>query len=130
MAQWVHLPLDHKEWHSATEFSPPLPSGSRFPVLFVEFNGFVFEFWSLEEMDVCIHVLSRKNLPDVTKEWVDRSGPGKHWLNKLPGRVLSRRYREPAVRYLRKCREEYAPIVTAREDRISLPPRPAKNPGL
>jgi hypothetical protein len=116
MAFWVHLPADGRSWLEAKEFKPPRPSpvpGKGFPVYFVEFDGFIFCFSSLDEIDVCINVLGRRNLPDVTNEWRGRTGPGSHWLNKLPGRVLPWTYRKRAVDYLRECREFFAAAVEA-----------------
>lgn len=108
MAFWVHLPADDKSWLDAKEFEPPPPSpvpGRGFPIYFVEFDGFVFVFSSLDEMDVCINVLGQKNLPNVESEWSGRTGPSPHWLNRLPGHVLPWKYRGRAIEYLRACRE-------------------------
>lgn len=110
MAFWVHVPTDGKEWLDATDFEPPAPSvvpGKGYPVFFVDFDGFVFRFSSLAEMDVCIRVLGQRNLPDVKSEWSGRTGPGSHWLNKLPGHVLPWTYRERAVEYLRESRDSF-----------------------
>jgi hypothetical protein len=105
MACWVHLPVDTKRWIDATEFDPPAPSpvpGKGYPVYFVEFDHFVFQFSSLAELRVCIDVLAQKNLPNVKTEWSGRTGPGSHWLNKLPAHVLPWAYRREAVAYLRE----------------------------
>lgn len=112
MAYWVHLAVDNNFWAAdATLFEPPAPSpipGKGFPVYFVEFDGFVFCFSSLDEMDVCISTLGQKNLPNVESEWRGRTGPGAHWLNRLPGHVLPWTYRKQAVEYLKESRDEFA----------------------
>jgi hypothetical protein len=116
MAFWVHLPVDRKRWIDAAELDPPAPAvvpGQGYPVYSVEYDGFVFQFSSLDELRVCIDVLGQRNLPDVRMEWHKRSGPGSHWLNKLPGHVLAWAYREGAVRYLRESLDAFA------QDRIA-----------
>ena len=83
-------------------------AGKGFPYFFVEFDNFTFEFASLTELERCIAVLSQKNLPDTSQETTAyRTGPGSHWLNKLPGHVKSWRYRSKAVKYLEMAREAF-----------------------
>src|SRR5689334_17989673 len=93
MTFWVHKPVDSRLWYQATIFEPPLPSvvpGKGFSYFRVEFDDFVFEFASLSEIDASIAVLSQKNLPSTDSETKVRgTGPGAHWLNKLPGSVKS-----------------------------------------
>ena len=112
MRRWVHRLINSPK-RGESVFDPPPPPpipGKGFPAYFVEFDGFVFRFSSLDELDVCINVLGQKNLPNVEAEWRGQSGPGSHWLNKLPGRVLPWSYREPAVKYVRESRDEFAAI--------------------
>jgi hypothetical protein len=108
MTFWVHKPVDTPLWYQAMVFDPSLPSvvpGKGFPYVYVEFDDFVFGFASLAELDTCIAVLSQKNLPATDSETHARgTGPGAHWLNKLPGRVKSWRYRSRLVRYLHDVR--------------------------
>lgn len=61
--------------------------------------GFVFHFASLYELDACVQILSRKNLPPST--------PNGHWLSRLPGWVKTWRYREKAVKALSQARKEF-----------------------
>ena len=60
----------------------------------------------LAELRVATEILGRTVLPTtirlaedhgVVEGWI---GPNKHWLSRLPGRVISWRYSEPAVAYL------------------------------
>jgi hypothetical protein len=117
MSFWVHREVDGRPWHQATVFEPPLPKpvpGKGFPYYSVEIDGFVFEFASLVELDACIATLAQKNLPSTDKETQERhAGPGKHWLNKLPGRTKPWRYRSKAVRYLHEARRVFEREITA-----------------
>lgn len=111
MTFWVHEPVDERVWRDAEEFVPPKPPrvpGLGYPVYFVEFDGFVFKFGSLDEMNVCIDTLGQKNLPNVHQECEERGvGPVSHWLNRLPSQVLPWKYREGAVKYLMECRDYF-----------------------
>lgn len=108
---WVHIETDGQPWHRAATFHPPLPNaiaGKGYPYYFVEFDTFIFEFASIEEIDVCIAILQQRNLPSTDTETERReTGPGAHWLNKLPGHVRPWRYRGRAVKYLRKARGDF-----------------------
>lgn len=107
MTFWVHHAADGEPWYRARHFDPPAPRivpGRGYPYFFVEFDGFTFQFASLEEMDFCIARLCQRHLPDTTPETVGITGPNAHWQNRLPKAVLSWRYRQKAVKYLAKCR--------------------------
>ncbi len=111
MSFWVHRPVDGTSWARSEEFDPTTPSvvpGKGYPVYFVEFDGFVFKFSSLAEINVCIDTLGQKNLPNVHPECEKRGvGPVSHWLNRLPAHVLPWKYREKAVKYLAECRDHF-----------------------
>lgn len=111
MSFWVHIETDNQPWFRAKTFHPPLPgivSGRGYPYYFVEYDGFTFEFASLAELEMCISVLGQRLLPSTEKETTRRgTGPGLHWLNKLPGHVRPWRYREKAVKYLRHAKAEF-----------------------
>jgi hypothetical protein len=116
MSFWVHRATDGKAWHQAKEFNPAMPrpvAGLGYPYFFVECDGFIFEFASLDEIDACVARLSQRHLPDTEQEAKGMSGPGAFWQNKLPKSVLSWRYREKAVKYLRQCRELFTRSLTA-----------------
>jgi hypothetical protein len=112
MSYWVHIEADGKPYYYAKVFEPPLPRpvpGKGYPYYHVEIDDFTFEFASLEEIDVCISTLSQKHLPSTDKQTDERrTGPDKHWLNKLPAGVHAWRYRSKAVDYLRKARADFA----------------------
>lgn len=75
-----------------------------YPLFKVEYQGFAFEFASLEEMRECIEVLGTKLLPrtlDLAREKGTGAGPNSHWLSRLPGHVKPWRYRKGAIAYLR-----------------------------
>ena len=112
MTYWVHRAADGKAWYKSQAHDPPLEPavpGKGFPLLFVEYRDFTFVFASLAELRTAIEVLGRKVLPTTIRLTEDRGvgagwiGPNKHWLSRLPGRVTSWRYREPAVSYLVKA---------------------------
>jgi hypothetical protein len=111
MTFWVHIEADGRPWYEATVFTPAAPSpipGKGYPRFFVEVDGFTFEFASLDELEVCIDTLSQKLLPSTQCETQIRgTGPGKHWLNRLPAGTHSWRYRQKAVKVLRKAREDF-----------------------
>jgi hypothetical protein len=111
MTFWVHIEADGHPWYMAERFLPPVPApvpGKGFPYFFVEVDRFTFEFASLQELDVCIDTLSKKMLPSTHRETQARStGPGKHWLNKMPGWTHPWRYRVNAVKVLREARQHF-----------------------
>ena len=79
---WVHRPADGTAvWIYASEFDPPLQPlvpGKGYPCFFVEFDGFTFEFASLEEIRHCIAVLGQRHLPrstDLAQERGTTKGP-------------------------------------------------------
>lgn len=111
MTFWVHHAADGAPWYSAQRFTPPAPRvipGRGYPYYFVEVDGFTFEFASLAELNFCVARLGQRHLPDTEPETQGQSGPSPYWQNKLPKAVLSWRYRQKAVKYLHKCREEFA----------------------
>ena len=107
---WVHKRMGSEPWYAAGAYDPPLPKvvpGKGYPYYFVEFDNFTFEFASLDELDACVATLSQKNLPDTTQETeAGKTGPGSHWLNKLPGKTKSWHFREKAIKYLQEARED------------------------
>ncbi|MBI1914645.1 MAG: hypothetical protein HYS12_07890 [Planctomycetes bacterium] len=116
MTFWVHRATDDEPWYRARQFAPPAPPivpGQGYPYFFVEVDGFTFEFASLDEIDFCIARLGQRHLPDTEPETHGVSGPGAYWQNKLPKGVLSWRYRQKAVKYLAKCRAEFARSLAA-----------------
>lgn len=118
MSYWVHHPADGRPWYQATVFEPPLPKPvpeHGYPHYYVEVNDFTFQFASIAELDVCIDVLGHKLLPNTTIETeAQQTGPGKHWLNKLPSKVKPWQYRERAVRYLQRARAAFVREVSER----------------
>ncbi len=111
MRYWVHQPADGDPAYRSMAFEPPVPGpipGKGYPHYHVEVDGFTFEFASLDELDACTELLSRKHLPStyrLTRE--TRSGPNSHWLSRLPGNVKSWRYREKATEYMRRARHDF-----------------------
>ena len=105
MTPWVHRAADGKPWYRSELFDPPMEdvvAGKGFVLMFVEFDGFTFQFSSLAEMRVAIDVLGRKVLPTTRRLAADHGncGPNGLWLSRLPGHVTPWRYRERAVAYL------------------------------
>ncbi len=111
MWYWVHRPADGNPPYRSTTFEPPLPGpvpGKGYPRYHVEIDGFTFTFASLHELDACAELLSRKHLPSTYRLTRDSvSGPGSHWLSKLPSNVKSWRYREKATEYMRRARRDF-----------------------
>ncbi len=111
MSFWVHKEVDGRPWYKAEGFEPGLPGvvpGKGYPRFYVEFDDFVFEFASLQELDACTATLSQKHLPSTDRETQEKhTGPGAHWLNKLPGWTKSWRYRSRALKYLTEARESF-----------------------
>jgi len=112
MTWWVHAPLDGKPDHESDLREPPMPKpvpGRGFPYYHVEVDGFTFPFASLDEWDVCVSTLSQKHLPSTEREVRARGTigcPVWNWLDTLPAEVKSWRYREKAVKFLVKRRQE------------------------
>ncbi len=111
MSYWGHRETDGKPWSEAKLFDPPKPSpagGRGFARYFVEVEGVVFYFASLDELRVCIAMLEHRVLPSTLKETAARGvrkfgiGPNRHWLSRLPARVLVWRRRARVVNYLRR----------------------------
>ncbi len=111
MRYWVHQPIRENPQGPITGYDKPLPNpspGKGYPHYHVEVDGFTFEFASLDELDACAELLSRKHLPStLTLTRDSTSGPGSHWLSKLPGNVKSWRYREKATEYMRRARHDF-----------------------
>ena len=113
MRGWVHRRVRIQTRSKDTELTPPLPDpviGKGYPTFMVEIDGFTFKFASLEEIRVCIGTLEQKHLPryrGLSRVITRKPRPNRHWLNQLPGEVLRWRYREKAVRYLRKALGEF-----------------------
>jgi hypothetical protein len=82
--------------------------GRGYPYFLVEVDGFTFQFASLDEIDFCMARLGERHLPDTGPEADGLSGPGAYWQNRLPKQVLSWRYRQKAIKYLSRCRAQFA----------------------
>jgi hypothetical protein len=123
MTYWVHREADGEAWNRSTRHEPPLPTsvaGRGFPHFHVEYRGFVFDFASLDEIRSGIDVLGRKVLPSTLRLTADRGGqvgPNTHWLSRLPPHVLSWRYREPAVEYMRDALRHFEKELGQGSDR-------------
>lgn len=114
MTFWVHRPRENVgNWSQAQTFDPPLPPyepGEGYPLYHVEFDGFTFDFISLDEIRHCIEILSNPLLPrsiDLSNARGSDHGPNSHWLSRLPAKVKPWRYREGAVRYLRQALSDF-----------------------
>lgn len=124
MSFWIHRRPSRKSgpivaWYEydRDEYTPPLPrpvAGRGFAVFHVELDGFVFRFSSFDEMKRLIDIFSRQKLPttyEAQREEGDDLSEGirnQHWLSRLPAKVLSSRYRQRAVNYLRESMTEFA----------------------
>ena len=110
MTYWVHKGSGGEHWREADEVVPPMPRpvpGRGFALMHVEYSGFTFTFASLDELDVCLDVLSKKNLPTSSQLSAERgtgAGPNGHWISRLPARVTPWKYRAGATAYLREAR--------------------------
>jgi len=117
MTSWVHRSVDEKPWFQAQTCEPPRQTavpGKGFPVFKVEFDGFTFEFSSIEEIKVCIETLSKRVLPrpiDLCRDLGTSSGPNSHWLSRLPANVKSWSYRQKAVTYLLKALRTFEQVT-------------------
>jgi hypothetical protein len=118
MSFWVHVEFKPRRGGRARTFTPPLPKpvpGKGYARYFVEVDGLVFEFASLDELDVCIATLSEKALLPTDRETQARgTGPAQHWLNRLPPGTHSWRYRQKAVKALEQARKDFREQVSAR----------------
>jgi hypothetical protein len=121
MSFWVHVQNKPRRRGEQPSFRPPLPRpvpGKGYPHYYVEVDGFVFEFASLNELDVCIATFSQKALPSTDRETAARgTGPSPHWLNRLPPGTHRWRYRFKAVKAFQQAREDFQELVGG-----SLPP--------
>lgn len=113
MSYWVHIEADGKNWYAAKEFKPPKPKpvpARGYPVFHVEFDGFTFQFQSLDELRVCIDTLAKKVLPTSARLSAERGtgyGPSNNWLNRLPRKVKPWRYQQRAIVYLQKSLADF-----------------------
>ncbi len=111
MRYWVHRRIRESPNGPLTAYDKPLPRpvpGKGYPHYHVQVDGFTFECGSLEELNTCVGLLGRKQLPStyaLTQDTI--SGPGSHWLSKQPGGVKSWRYREKAMRYMRRAQRDF-----------------------
>lgn len=113
MTCWVHKAVGGNHWFETNSFDPPLPTkvvGQGYPLFFVEFDGFVFQFSSIAELDVLMETFKQKMLPSSERVTPSLAGPGSHWLNKLPATVKKWRYRQRLVPYLAKARTEFQKV--------------------
>jgi hypothetical protein len=106
MTFWVHRAQGADVWSETADLIPPRPkpvAGQGYASYFVDYDGFVFHFASLDEMRECIAILSKKLLPTTRSLSAGAgAGPNSHWLSRLPARVKPWSYRDRATRYLRK----------------------------
>ncbi|MFA8435445.1 MAG: hypothetical protein ACEPOZ_13075 [Marinifilaceae bacterium] len=108
LAFWVHQGENRKDWKASRFFDPPAPKreiNKGYPIYCVEVGGYVFRFSSLEQMDHCINILSRKLLPTtiaLSKQRGEGIDPSTHWLSQMPKEVKSWKFREKATRYLKE----------------------------
>jgi hypothetical protein len=94
-------------WLREQGLAPPaLVPGKGYPLFHVEVDGMLFRFATLGELDACVETLGKKLLPSGDALRVSTAGPNSHWLSRLPGFVKPWSFREPAVAYLKKAREE------------------------
>ena len=113
LSYWVHIEADGCDWYNAQFFQPPLPfpvPDKGFPTFWIECDGVMFQFASLDELRACIDILSRKLLPTTIRLAQDRGGnvgPSRHWLSKLPLQAKPWRYREKAVKYLARSLADF-----------------------
>lgn len=113
MGNWVHRQVRVKDGSKEARIEPPLPGenvGKGYPIFMVEIDGFTFRFVSLDEIRVCIDTLEQKHLPryrGLSRVITRKPRPNRHWLNILPGKVMKWRYREEAVKYLRKALKDF-----------------------
>jgi hypothetical protein len=110
---WVETPLTywvHGDGREQGGHPPPEPwpvPGRGYPQLHVEFDDYIFVFSSFAEFEYCMSVLSAPLLPSTRTETLRRGrARGTHWLDAMPDWTKPWRYRERAVRYLRRARQE------------------------
>jgi len=123
IAYWVHIEKDNKPWRDSVEYSPPSPKkdyNGIYKIYKIEINGFTFVFFSIDQLEHCIEILSMKLLPatiTLSEKRPGNMGPNSHWLSRLPAKVKPWSYREKAVKYLKKVREELEkqPITTPKK---------------
>lgn len=111
MTYWVHREADGKPWYLSKVHDPPFQPvvpAKGYPQFFVEYGDFTFTFASLAEVRAAIEVLGRKVLPTTRRLGAERGmGPNKHWLSRLPDRVMAWRYRQAAVEYIAKALTDF-----------------------
>ncbi|WP_299984848.1 hypothetical protein [uncultured Pontibacter sp.] len=112
MAYWVHIEQDGVPWYAAQAFDPPAPqknANGMYKIYHIEVDGFTFVFSSVEQLDHCIDILSMKLLPTtraLSEKRPGHMGPNSHWLSRLPAHVKPWSYRQKAVKYLSKIKDE------------------------
>lgn len=114
MSFWVHIETDGQPWYAATHFDPPKPgpvTGRGYARYYVEVEGFTFRFASLWEVRACIQTLAQQVLPSTLRETLGRTrhgpGPNRHWLSRLPARLLPLRRRLRVVDYLERSLADF-----------------------
>lgn len=90
---WRSLPPE--EWLPPVR---PIP-GKGYPRIFVEFDDFVFEFISTDEIRTAASVLERKLVDRITSQ--DR------WYRKLPAKVKAKHSRERVAAVLLRAASAY-----------------------
>jgi len=107
---WVHKPLDAEVWSDAVEFEPPMSSkviDKGFPEFKIEHKRHILVFSSLDEIEHCINVLSKKVLPTTNElansSWME-GYQHLHWLTKWPGDIKSYKDRIAIVKLLEKLK--------------------------
>ncbi len=106
----VHRPVNSDIWLYATEYDPPLPkaeAGQGYTLYKIEVKGRELQFSSLQEIERCIQVLSKRNLPTTyqlsQQSWC-KGWQHTHWLTKFPGALKSAKTRMRIVTLLNKVK--------------------------
>lgn len=108
---WVHYPVERGiPWVEAKKYVPSLPNkviGKGYILYKVEHKGSVLVFSSLEEIEHCIEVLSKKVLPTTrnlaNQSWVE-GYQHLHWLTKWPSHIKKEKDRAKIIALLRKVK--------------------------
>lgn len=109
---WVHKAIDSDIWDKATRYDPPMPApvpGMGYPKYQIEYRGHALDFFSKEEINHCIEVLSKKVLP-TTQALARKSGypdyQHLHWLTRWPGDIKSWKSRQEIIGLLAQLVEK------------------------
>lgn len=101
--RWWSGQIGRRGWRSLPpeEWVPPIRRvpGKGYPRIFVEFDGFVFEFISTVEIRTAAAVLERKLVDPATSQH--------RWYRKLPAKVKSKHARGRAAALLWRAAAAY-----------------------